>query len=364
MSIQTPTDIIADACQGIYHLRAPQVGTAEHIIEVLGARGFEIGPKPDAFSERWETGIRNIVNILHGPCHSFDIPDIVEEVRALKAASRHAAPVTLTLPDGERVSGPDVVELAAHLSAGAEADDDRRDGMRCGTVAMLTPEGERLVQAAAAGDFTRMSMGAWASLHELRERLVVPDIGSLVAGYAERPLRPGELRELLSLEPGKADEIHAGHTRGWDAAPAVTRDLVLFNSEDYEGNAAAADALGLDSYPLEAPVTLGWLVDEHAAYRQTVETLFWELTNGCVSKPNTDLDVVRELAAKANVVNLLEEHPALAQDPLFRPVMDGCLDPSEIAGQVEIARRRLDGHRVVRVGTLGTWDLGKVAADV
>lgn len=32
---------------------------------------------------RWETGIRNIVTILHGPRHPFEIRDIVEEVRVL-----------------------------------------------------------------------------------------------------------------------------------------------------------------------------------------------------------------------------------------------------------------------------------------
>lgn len=99
-----------------------------------------------------------------------------------------ASAVTLTLPDGERVSGPDVVELAAHLSAGVEADDDRRDGMRCGTVAMLTPEGERVLAAISRGDL--------ASLSELAVYSTIELVGRL----DEASLR---------LEPGKADEAPA-----------------------------------------------------------------------------------------------------------------------------------------------------------
>jgi hypothetical protein len=34
-------------------------------------------------SARWEIGFRNIVSILYGPRHSFEIKDVVEQVRAL-----------------------------------------------------------------------------------------------------------------------------------------------------------------------------------------------------------------------------------------------------------------------------------------
>ncbi|WP_449410056.1 hypothetical protein [Methylobacterium komagatae] len=92
------------------------------------------------------------------------------------------------------------------------------------------------MDAVAKGDLSRLSMGAYASLHELKERLVVPDIGSLFAGYVERPLAPGELKDLLTpedftglvtLEPGTeatlppGTQIHMGHTRGLDV-PATS----------------------------------------------------------------------------------------------------------------------------------------------
>jgi len=40
--------------------------------------------KEIAKAERWEIGFRNIVTILHGARHPFEIEDIVEEVRSLK----------------------------------------------------------------------------------------------------------------------------------------------------------------------------------------------------------------------------------------------------------------------------------------
>lgn len=69
--------------------------------------------------------------------------------------------------------------------------------------------------------------------------------------------------------------------------------------------------------------------------------------------------MVHELAGKAFVVNLLDDHPELATDPFFRPAMEKHFSRGEIDAQVEIARRRLDGHRVVRIGAAGTFDLGK-----
>jgi len=181
-------------------------------------------------------------------------------------------------------------------------------------------------------------------------------VQSLVLSASGSGFMPG------ALEPGRSVDVPRGKGITTVEAPVVTRDLVLFNCEDYEGNSAAAEALGLDSYPLEDAVTLGWLVDEHAAFKQTIETLFWDLTNGCVSKPSTSLDVVHELAGKAFIVNLLEEHPELAEDPLFRPAMEQHLDVREISAAVEIAQLRRDGNRVVRVGTLGTFNLGKATA--
>ncbi|BAQ45892.1 hypothetical protein PUR29_10610 [Methylobacterium ajmalii] len=51
------------------------------------------GSDRERYERRWETGLRNIVTILHGPGHSFEIWTIVEEVRALaEGASR--APVS------------------------------------------------------------------------------------------------------------------------------------------------------------------------------------------------------------------------------------------------------------------------------
>jgi|GEM_PF-1337115 len=248
-----------------------------------------------------------------------------------KAAARPGEPIEIKLPDGS---------IHGYYHAGAAP--------TVGTVALLTPEGERLIQAVADADYSTLSERQLADVSDLRDRL--SGIGNLVFGVIERPITPEDCTGL-KLEPGKADE-----------APAVTRDLVLFNCEDYEGNAAAAEALGLDSYPLEDPVTLGWLVDEHAAFKQALETLIWDLTNGCVSKPNTDLDIVHQLAGQVFVVNLLEDHPELAADPLFRPAMEKHFTRGEIEAQVEIARRRLDGHRVVRIGAAGTFDLGKVEA--
>ena len=156
----------------------------------------------------------------------------------------------------------------------------------------------------------------------------------------------------IELVPGQADA----------AATPITRDLVLFDCEDYEGNEAAATALGLDSYPGNDPVTLGWLIDEHGEFRRTLSQLIYDITNGSVSKPNTDMEFVHECAGQAFVMNLLEEHPKRAEDPLFRPVMEQHFDAREVSAAVEIAQLRLDGNRVVRCGTMGTFNLGKPTA--
>jgi len=232
-----------------------------------------------------------------------------------------------------------------------------KPGKETGRVVVLDEAGERKLQDLLAGKIVptgRIIEVTYGNPDGTTRTQRHAEFGSLDKVSYDPP-------PVVGSEISGATVLKATETVGQDA-PAITRDLVLFNCEDYEGNAAAADALWLDSYPSDDPVTLGWLIDEHSAYRQTVETLFSELTNGCVSKPNTDLDVVRELMAKANVVNLLEEHPKLAEDPLFRPVMDQHFDASEISGAVEIARLRLDGNRIVRIGTFGTFNLGKDAA--
>lgn len=71
-------------------------------------------------SARWEVGFRNIVAALHNGRHAFEIVDIVEEVRALKAAAT-APRVPLT----DEV----IMELAGDpdTSNAFEEDQDRRE---------------------------------------------------------------------------------------------------------------------------------------------------------------------------------------------------------------------------------------------
>jgi hypothetical protein len=200
-----------------------------------------------------------------------------------------------------------------------------------GTAALLTPEGERLVSAFASKDWSSISDRDYrrfiglvdrvlegdttsAQIRELALRIVnktAPETlaATRTATYAtaERPITPedftGEVEpekpavhpvteavreKLAQAIPGVPVFAYTRRPLTDDTLPRITvewgktvnRDLVLFNCEDYEGNEAAAKALGLDSYPLEEPVTLGWLIDEHGAFRQALQTLFWDLTNG------------------------------------------------------------------------------------
>ncbi|CAO4181097.1 hypothetical protein EEDFHM_03853 [Methylorubrum populi] len=186
----------------------------------------------------------------HGRARQFDPDGITAEVlanldRAGIDIAPKAAPVTLTLPDGDRVSGPDVVELAAHLSAGAEADDDRRDGMRCGTVAMLTPEGERVLAAIARGDLASLSERAVYSAIELVGRL----------DDAALRLEPGQEDEApapvcLTGSPWVVMEVRPGETTVgegtdiWDhgittSARAVMKNMITGAEREIRVDAAA-----------------------------------------------------------------------------------------------------------------------------
>ena len=225
MPIKTPIDIIADACQAVYSYRMPQVGTAEHIIEALGNAGFEIVEKPDAYRERWENGFRNIVQILHGGSYAFDISDIVEAVRALKAATRPGEPIEIKLPDGS---------IHGYY----------RDGevLKPGTVAMLTPDGERIVQAIAHGDYTTITEREFAALADLQSRIPKTDLDKLVVGFAERPITPEDFTG--KLEPGRLDEAHHGHTRGLDVPPTQA-SIAQAIRDCFEASRLAYEAAGV-----------------------------------------------------------------------------------------------------------------------
>ncbi|TXN63214.1 hypothetical protein [Methylobacterium sp. WL6] len=70
----------------------------EQALETLLDAGFVRRVVPDlnaAGENRWEVGIRNIVTILHGARHPFEIYDIVEEVRALAAIAGRIPGCTL-----------------------------------------------------------------------------------------------------------------------------------------------------------------------------------------------------------------------------------------------------------------------------
>lgn len=162
---------------------------------------------------------------------------------------------------------------------------------------------------------------------------------------------------------GPSDDVErvlALVTKGEKAQP-ISRELVLFDN-DAEDHDATVKELRLNSHPGEGKVRLGWLVDEHGELRRTLSQLIYDITGGAVSKTNTDMDFVHDLAGRTFVMNLLEEHPKLAEDPLFRPVMEQHFDAREISAAVEIAQHRLDGNRVVQIGTFGTFNLGKPSA--
>lgn len=65
------------------------------------------------YEARWETGLRNIVTILHGAGHAFEIRDIVEEVRALKEGQKRMVPIEIRIGDGRLVFRGEPTDLPA-----------------------------------------------------------------------------------------------------------------------------------------------------------------------------------------------------------------------------------------------------------
>ena len=77
----------AGKAAGVVLYSDPSIIDLDEVARVLGEAGFVwvTGPTLNAAGEnRWEVGLRNIATILHGPRHTFEIYDIVDEVRALR----------------------------------------------------------------------------------------------------------------------------------------------------------------------------------------------------------------------------------------------------------------------------------------
>jgi hypothetical protein len=120
---------LADAleCLGIEASAMKEGVTVDALAELDGklrraeqeaARARIAGPDPHETPEqrehrlRWEIGFRNIVTILSGSRSEFEIPDIVEKVRALRDAATHrAAPVAWIAPYSLPIDGRKMVTL-------------------------------------------------------------------------------------------------------------------------------------------------------------------------------------------------------------------------------------------------------------
>lgn len=199
MPIKTPVDIIADACQAVYSYRAPQVGTAEHIIEALDQAGYEIVRKPEP---------------------------------------RERVVRTFTRPDGSTVE-------ATAIPGGASGPDPR-----LGTVALLTPEGERIVNAIATGDTYGLGNRDIAAFADLRAK-----VDNLVVGFVQRPLGPEDFTGPVTLEPGKLDEAHQGHTRGLDVPATSPWILVEVTPGQLSARPVISDRKGYPDTLIEASAT-------------------------------------------------------------------------------------------------------------
>lgn len=113
---------------------------------------------------------------------------------------------------------------------------------KIGTVALLTSEGERLVNAAAAGDYDLMSEANYASILSLRNKLL---------WAVRRQLSPEEAADPVSftLEPRKEHELPPGNSTSGKAMPPVEpraqaiRDCIEANRLQHR----AAAVLGYDA---------------------------------------------------------------------------------------------------------------------
>lgn len=178
---------------------------------------------------------------------------------------------------------------------------DEVDGApELGTVALLTPKGERVVKAVAKGDFTTISDRDFRLFSHLvdnvweRDKLTarIRELDKLVVGYAERPLTPEDFTGPITLEKGTeatlppGTQIHIGHTRGLDApatSPWVLREVIPGTIDirpntkvaDHEVVATATAVLTKAdlSDRRELTVRTAWFCSENAKEAATTEAL-------------------------------------------------------------------------------------------
>lgn len=147
-------------------------------------------------------------------------------------------------------------ELLANLDhAGFEI---VRKTPRLGTVATLTPEGERIVQAIAAGDFTGISDRDYRSFTVLVDRVLEGDrtsarLRDLDAAIhrAERSLSPGEERPLPAGEAVRYDYVRDPHLetplRAGEERPLPRGEVVT--SDETDADADEIDRLAREAAP-------------------------------------------------------------------------------------------------------------------
>ncbi|MGU3466410.1 hypothetical protein ACLBXO_16310 [Methylobacterium sp. C33D] len=129
-------------------------------------------------------------------------------VIALKAAARPGKPIEIKLPDGSLIHG---------YFDGGEAP-------KVGTVSLLTPEAQRIIQSVREG--------------------VRADIGKLFVGFTERPITPEDFTGPVTLEPGTLTELPEGYTAKAAAAPPPA-SIAQAIRDCFEASRLAYEAAGV-----------------------------------------------------------------------------------------------------------------------
>lgn len=197
------------------------------------------------------------------------------EHAVITAALDHAAPLGISSPFRAHI----VIE---YLDAAGYEITPKAESPVLGTVAMLTPEGERIVQAIAAGDFTGISDADFEAFQSIRGKVVRGDeisvkLRALTEGYMSRdaavavfgkPPNWEEVEHRNAAARQRADEagLLAPVTLTFPDGERVTGAEITELAIDLTDGAIAAD----DQPPAPLPGFRGW---QEMAKRTAAERL-------------------------------------------------------------------------------------------
>lgn len=203
---------------------------------------------------------------------------------------------------------------------------------KIGTVALLTPEGERLVNAAATGDYDKLSEANYASLLSLRNKLLVA---------VRRQLSPEDAADpvTFTLEPRKDHELPPGYSTS-KALPLVEpraqaiRDCIEANRLQHR----AAAVLGYD--------TVSELMSELPAHEQEAVAPETEAEAEGLNPETDEQPVLRHLGTF---------FPWGEDDPDADPILPEDIVQDVSDGRIFVTRDGLNYITHVHRRTLNKW---------